>query len=185
VSFPTIPISYHKEGLFRPSSAAFTTLGTGTTSTATHTNDGNAYDTDPNTFATLAGTFTAALSTGTKTRQAIYSGFTGGLSSGILAVLVSTTTEEHISVGGLADAQSSVLINYSIDNGLTWTNFSTSKVAAGFPNLTLSPQSVALFGIDLATLQVQVQATGDCVRIDAIDFCFSSATALVYDITFK
>lgn len=117
---------YGKSSAHRPASVTFT--GTA----GTHSDDANAYDSDPATYASMASAF------GVTASSSYIATYDIGGYSGTLSVAITTVT--GVSLSYLASSQ--VDVQYSVDSGTTWYAFGTAS--GGSDLVYTTPQTVSV-----------------------------------------
>ena len=172
-------------GIFKPTSSAFTTSSTGTAlGTKTHTNDGNAYDPSIATSADLNVLMDAPIASGTQSQIATYAGFGTGKMVGTLQIIITSTTVETFGIGA-AHSNSSGILEFSTNSGGVWTNISTVQGSSISQWSSSNPIIKPVSGVvDLAQLQIRITATGQSSFVSGTDKCKADADILVYDISF-
>jgi len=164
MSMPGLVAMWAGGGTMRPISVAFT--GT----PGSHSNDGNAYDTDPNTFATVSSAVSGATSSYTATYTI------GAAPAGVLSVAITTATMFVVSDNGLNEATTDATVQYALD-GSTWTLL---DLGSGGSELDYSSPITASIG---AASNLLVRVTCSYVRIGTgLGLAIASSSADIYDI---
>ena len=157
---------YGKSSAFRPTGVGFS--GT----SGSHSNDAQAYDSDPATYASLAS---YAGTAATNSYVATYTGI--GTHSGTLSVAITTITEVSMP---FEVTYSTVSVTYSVDGGTNWLSLGIG--AGGYSDTVYTTPLTASI---TATGDVQVKIT--CTHSRAGNpklggYESANSSALIYDI---